>query len=351
MLSVATVPAGGGGSLIPLCPVVDRSPQSGQVTGGRVGQNVPMSSRSGSSSRVDLTRLCALFLAVAEERHFGAAADRLGTTQPTVSQGLQRLEGHLGVRLLDRTRDGAVVTSAGRHLLPLARTLVRDAAHFEAAAGELASRGLTFAVGASATTPAHLSAAAVTSMRSQVESVTVARGQGPELVARVENGELDVAVLEDPSPAGDLVRGVMHRLPRRLAVPEGMISDPRARIPRQELRHLDLAVTPRATGPAAWDLLIDLLKEAGIDPRPVEAPSSADVLTQVAAGSAFAVVDAFSPTIDGVQLLDLPGRFDHRFRALVHPDRQRTPDGHDIRSLVDRGLARVCRTVTGGPTP
>ena len=103
-----------------------------------------MSSRSGPSSRVDLTRLCALFLAVAEERHFGAAADRMGTTQPTVSQGLQRLEGHLGVRLLDRTRDGAVVTAAGRHLLPLARTLVRDASQFEAAAVELAGRGLTF---------------------------------------------------------------------------------------------------------------------------------------------------------------------------------------------------------------
>ena len=130
-----------------------------------------------------------------------------------------------------------------------------------------------------------------------------------------------------------------------------MVADQRARIPRQELRQLDLAVTPRACGPAAWDLLIDLLDEVGIDPRTVEAPSSADVLPQVAAGSAFAIVDAFSPAIDGVQLLDLPGRFDHRFRALVHPDRQCTVDGHDIRSLVDRGLARVCRAVTEEPTP
>ena len=253
--------------------------------------------------------------------------------------------------MLDRTRDGAVVTSAGRHLLPLARTLVRDAAQLESAAAELASRGLTFAVGASATTPAQLTAAAVTSMRTQVESVTVARGQGPELVSRVENGELDVAVLEDPSPAGELVRGVIHRLPRRLAVPDGMVSDQRARIPWHELRQLDLVVTPRATGPAAWDLLIDLVREAGIDPRPVEAPTSADVLPQVAAGSGFAIVDAFSPTIDGVQLLDLPGRFDHRFRGLVHPDRQSTPGGHDIRSLVDRGLAKVCRAEIRSPTP
>lgn len=307
-----------------------------------------MMSRSVPSSRVDLTRLSALFLAVAEERHFGAAADRLGTTQPTVSQGLQRLEAHLGVRLLDRTRDGAVVTSAGRHLLPLARTLVRDAEQLEVTAGELASRGLTFALGASATTPTHLTAAAVTSIRARVGSVSVARGDGPDLVSRVENGELDVAVLEDPSPAGELVRGVMHRLPRRLAVPDGLVSDQRARVPWQDLRRLDLASAQRATGPAAWDLVLDLVREAGIDPRPVEVPTCADILPQVAAGSAFAVVDAFSPEIDGVQLLDLPGRFDHRFRALVHPDRQTTPDGHDIRSLVDRGLARVCRAVNGG---
>jgi len=310
-----------------------------------------MVARSVPPSRVDLSRLCALFLAVAEERHFGAAADRLGTTQPTVSQGLQRLEAHLGVRLLDRTREGAVVTAAGRQLLPLARTLVRDGAHLESAATELASRGPATALGASATMPTRLAAAAITALRAGADAVTVTRGEGPDLVARVESGELDVVLLEDPSPTGDLVRGVLHRVPRRLAVPEEAAPSAGARVPWRELRGLDLVTAPRSVGPAAWDLAVDLVRESGIDPRVLEVATGADAFLHVAARSGFAIVDHVTPEVDGVRLLDLPDRFDLRVRALVHPDRQTAPGGRDLRSVVDRALARECRSAESGSTP
>jgi DNA-binding transcriptional LysR family regulator len=64
------------------------------------------------------------FLAVAEERNFTRAAQRIPIAQPAISQQIRRLEADLGERLFTRDRRGIRLTPAGQALLPHARAML-----------------------------------------------------------------------------------------------------------------------------------------------------------------------------------------------------------------------------------
>jgi DNA-binding transcriptional LysR family regulator len=72
------------------------------------------------------TRLLRYFVAVAEERHFASASERLGITPPTLTQQIQKLESQLGAKLLRRKGNTKVViTAAGQRVLDHARDVLR----------------------------------------------------------------------------------------------------------------------------------------------------------------------------------------------------------------------------------
>ncbi|WP_437611613.1 LysR substrate-binding domain-containing protein [Erwinia sp. V71] len=64
------------------------------------------------------------FIAVAEELHFGRAAQRLNISQPPLSQQIQLLEQQIGARLLSRTNRSVTLTAAGEQFLLDARQIL-----------------------------------------------------------------------------------------------------------------------------------------------------------------------------------------------------------------------------------
>ncbi|RDS81705.1 LysR family transcriptional regulator [Dyella monticola] len=67
------------------------------------------------------------FVTVADELHFGRAAERLGISQPPLSQQIHALEQRLGAKLFERKGRGIALTGAGGALLPRARAILTQA--------------------------------------------------------------------------------------------------------------------------------------------------------------------------------------------------------------------------------
>lgn len=89
------------------------------------------------------------FIAVAEELHFGRAAQRLNMTQPPLSMSIRALEESLGVQLFHRTRKSVSLTTAGAIWLEHARQVLTEAERLpaiarRAARGEIGELRLAF---------------------------------------------------------------------------------------------------------------------------------------------------------------------------------------------------------------
>lgn len=82
--------------------------------------------RIGKRPSVPTLRQLEYLVAIADVRHFRRAAERVNTTQPTLSGQLKVLEERLGVVLVERSRSRVVLTPAGQEIVDLARRVLRD---------------------------------------------------------------------------------------------------------------------------------------------------------------------------------------------------------------------------------
>jgi DNA-binding transcriptional LysR family regulator len=234
---------------------------------------------------VELRQLLA-FVAVAEELHFGRAAERLHIVQPAISQQLRRLEAELGLLLFDRSSRPVELTRAGTRLLPEARRVLAAADHAREVAAALADeRATTIRIGTSTglggRLPRLLSALSGQAPEVRVE---LRRIRARERLTAVTDGGLDAA----------FVRGTASHVGLRLqevwsdallaAVPASHPAGGGREIRLSALADLPLLLPRREDNPALVDHLLAACREAGFEPLLAPSMPDQDMLAAIGAG-------------------------------------------------------------------
>jgi DNA-binding transcriptional LysR family regulator len=148
------------------------------------------------AASVDPRRLIEL-LRIADRGSFTRAAAALGVSQPALSNSMAVLERMLGVRVFDRTRNGAALTEFGQllagHAAAIDSVLSRAAGELEAK-----KRGLegSLVVGASPVACIDIVPAAVAQLKRETPNIVVAIEEraDDELIAGLRSGEIDLVV-------------------------------------------------------------------------------------------------------------------------------------------------------------
>lgn len=230
------------------------------------------------------------FVAVAEELHFGRAAQRLHTSQSPLSQTIRKLEADLGSRLFERNTRSVALTSAGYALLPRAyRVLQEMRLAREAAQAEIEGVRGNIRIGFSGAVN-HLTLPPLTrAVRRRHPDITMdltSSVRTTDGLASVANGTLDLAFVGLPDAP---VPGVVTRLVASEEVGAVVPLDhPLAQeqsIPLQALASDDFISPPLDGSSSMTEVMLASCMAAGFRPRIVQELSDPYmVLTFVAAG-------------------------------------------------------------------
>ena len=237
------------------------------------------------------------FVAVAEELHFGHAASRLHTSQPSLSQQVQNLERELKVDLLRRTKRHVELTPAGRGFLQEAREILAAAEHAAGLARETAreeSRKLV--IGISPDTDWLLLGKALRLFAEHVPSIEILfENLTPEAqVDALNQGRIDIGFVGLPLEGEGLVTETTGRVRLLVALPEKHPMARNTTIRLEELSKEAYTLWPRHLSPGSYDHLLAVFRRAGFGP-PITMegglPSTRTVLGMIAAGLTIALVD------------------------------------------------------------
>ena len=237
------------------------------------------------------------FVAVAEECHFGRAAERLHIAQPPLSQQIKQLEADLGVVLLTRSTRKVELTPAGQRYLERARVIlaaVDDAASeaVRVAAGELGRLSIGFT--GSATYELVPSLARV--LRSELPGIELdLRGEmlTPDQVDALLNRTLDLGFLRPPVRHADIDLLILRREPLIAVLPSTHPLSLRSSVRLRDLRHEPFITYPSHHRSVVHEAVMDACERAGFTPRDVhEVRETSTLVAFVAAGLGFALVPA-----------------------------------------------------------
>lgn len=223
-----------------------------------------------------------IFLELAGELHFGRTADRLGISQPGVSEAIRVLESRLGVKLFDRTSRRVRLTSAGEDLRQTLRPVLAalDQALAETSKLSRVVRGL-LRIGFVLTTEGPALSQLITEFQARYPACEVRPQEVGTFDAyrALRSGDIDVLcnwlAVDEP----DLTAGsAFAYYPRALAVaPAHRLAGQRT-VSADDLADEEVALPPPTVPPAVWDLIVPPCTPSG---RPIRRTQPVQTINEI----------------------------------------------------------------------
>jgi DNA-binding transcriptional LysR family regulator len=236
------------------------------------------------------------FVAVAEELHFGRAAERLHMAQPPLSQQIRRLEEMVGHPLLLRSSRQVRLTAAGEELLKRAQQTLRKVAEDmhstrRIARGEVGTLTVGFIASSMLTDlPRMLSA-----YRRRFPEVELRLREfyTSALLRALRDGTADIGFTRDAGTEKDLHTEVLLPEPYIAVVPARHPLAARTSIRVTDLRTELFVLFSPEVGQNAWDKVMQLCEQGGFRPRIMqEAPHWLTIMRLVGAGLGVTIAPA-----------------------------------------------------------
>ncbi|WP_431605623.1 LysR family transcriptional regulator [Amycolatopsis melonis] len=207
------------------------------------------------------------FVTVAEELHFGRAAERLHIVQPAVSQQVRRLERELGVSLFGRTTRSVSLTEAGQRFLPHARAVLAAADRAADSVTEFRATGTLVRLGTSEGLGDRLDALLGAFARlAPSASLELVHAPTAQRLQRVRDGSLDATIVRGSWPGSGLDFTPVWTDEVVVALPASHPLAAADEVPFAALAELPVRLTASSRNQPLHDLVVACRREAGFEP-------------------------------------------------------------------------------------
>lgn len=225
-------------------------------------------------------------VALADERHFGKAADRCFVSQPTLSAQIRKLEEYLGVPLVERQPKRVSLTPAGEKIVERARRLLQEAdAIVELAKTDRDPLAGSLKLALIPTVGPYLLPHVVRRLKRALPRLKLLlyEFQTAPLLEKLRAGELDMGIIALPVPLDGLEASSLYDEPFRLAVPAAHPLADREHVSVQDLQGENVLLLE--DGHCLRDQALEVCSRVGVQEAQDYRATSLETLRQmVAAG-------------------------------------------------------------------
>jgi LysR family transcriptional regulator, hydrogen peroxide-inducible genes activator len=178
-------------------------------------------------------------VAVAQERHFGRAAERVFVTQPALSLAIKKLEDELGTTIFERRQNEITLTTLGELLVHQAQRVLEAADQIKviAAQGKDQLVGL-LRLGVIATVGPYILPDLIPILNTRAPKMPLELEENltHQLTAMLKNGKLDVIIIALPFTEPGILTQALYDEPFKAVVPVGHRWERKKQLDAQELQ-------------------------------------------------------------------------------------------------------------------